>query len=236
MSGTGTLRVGTSGFAYDGWKNVFYPEGTRSDGMLAYYATRLNSVEINYSFRRLPSEKTLLNWREQVPEGFAFTLKASQRITHQLKLRDAGESVEVFMQRARLLGDRLGVVLFQCPPYLRHDRELLESFVAVLPADGRYAMEFRHASWDEARGSLAEKGIAWCAAETDDKGPGELGGDPFAFMRLRKTGYTDEEIDAWAARISELLRDGRDVFCYFKHEDEGAAPRFAERLVGAIAR
>ena len=226
--------MGTSGFSYDEWKGVFYPDGMKSEERLAYYASRLSSVEINYSFRRLPSEKTLLNWREQVPEGFSFTLKASQRITHKEKLRDSGESVGVFMERARLLGDRLGVVLFQCPPYLRYDRELLESFVAVLPKDGRYAMEFRHASWDEARGYLAENGIAWCAAETDEKEPGEITGDPCAFMRLRKTEYTDEEVAAWAARVSELLASGRDVFCYFKHEEEGAAPKQAEHLLRAL--
>ena len=118
---SGTLYLGTSGFAYKEWKGPFYPETLKDREMLSFYASRFPSVEINYTFRRQASEKTLATWREQTPEGFEFALKAHQRITHTLRLRDADESVAFFLDRAKLLGDRLGPILFQCPPSLRFD-------------------------------------------------------------------------------------------------------------------
>ena len=226
----GTLYLGTSGFAYDMWKGVFYPETTKNREMLPYYATRFNSVEINYTFRRFPSEETLTKWREAVPEGFRFTLKANQRITHKLKLREAADDTKAFVERARTLGEKLGTVFFQCPPYLRFDTELIESFLAVLPEGGHYAMEFRHASWEEARPLLEQAGVAWCTAETDAGEVGTVTFEPFGFLRLRKEEYSDAELGEWAGRIRPALDAGTDVFCYLKHEDEGAAPRLALRL------
>ena len=226
----GTLYLGTSGFAYDMWKGVFYPETTKNREMLPYYATRFDSVEINYTFRRFPSEETLAKWRDAVPADFRFTLKANQRITHKLKLRDAADDTQAFVERARTLGDRLGTVFFQCPPYLRFDRDLIGSFLSTLPEGTRYAMEFRHASWEEARPLLSEAGVAWCTAETDEGKVGPVTFEPFGFLRLRKEDYTGEELRAWAERIRPALADGHDVFCYLKHEDEGAAPRLALRL------
>ncbi len=233
----GTLYLGTSGFAYDGWKHgVFYPEGLKNADMLTYYAQRFRSVEINYTFRRFPSEKTIRTWRERTPDGFAFTLKANQRITHVKRLADADEDVGTFLERARLLGDRLGTVLFQCPPSLRHDRQLIERFVGGLPPDVRAVMEFRHPSWVEARDFLHDQGVAWCVAETDerDPGPDDLSWDPYGYLRLRKTVYEDHELTGWAGRIAPALDSGADVYCYFKHEDEGASPRLAERLEGLL--
>lgn len=230
---SGTLYLGTSGFAYDEWKHdVFYPEGLKNREMLPYYAGSLNSVEINYTFRRFPSEKTLTTWRELTPDGFRFALKASQRITHFKRLADADEDVGSFLERVRLLGDRLGPVLFQCPPSLAYDRALIERFVGYLPPTVLAAMEFRHPSWTEARGLLSEQGVAWCVAETDDRDPGpdDLAWEPFGFLRLRKTEYEEEELAAWAARIRSALEAGADVFCYFKHEGEGMSPRLALRL------
>lgn len=228
---SGTLYLGTSGFAYDEWKHgVFYPEGLKNREMLSYYASRFSSVEINYTFRRFPSEKTLSGWREETPETFAFTLKANQRITHTKRLADADEEVSAFLDRARHLGDRLGAILFQCPPSLTYDRERIERFVGYLPPTVRTAMEFRHPSWTEARGLLADQGVAWCVAETDERDAGDLSWQPFGFLRLRKTAYTDDEMKAWAECISEALEAGRDVYCYFKHEDEDASPAMADRL------
>ncbi|MEX0832616.1 MAG: DUF72 domain-containing protein [Actinomycetota bacterium] len=227
---SGTLYLGTSGFAYPEWKGVFYPEGTKDREMLAYYASRFRSVEINYTFRRFPVAKTLANWRDQSQEGFQFTLKANQRITHTKRLKDADEDVGAFIETARVLGDRLGPILFQCPPNLKFDRDLIEQFLAYLPPIARYAMEFRHPSWDEARKLLADQGVAWCVAETDEKEGGEPAWEPFGYLRLRKLQYDDDEIKAWADRIAPALEDGRDVYCYFKHEDKGAGPIFAERL------
>jgi uncharacterized protein YecE (DUF72 family) len=236
---TGMLYLGTSGFAYDGWKHgVFYPEGLKNREMLSYYAIRFPSVEINYTFRRFPTEKTLTTWREQTPEHFRFTLKANQRITHSKRLADADDDVRDFLGVARALGDRLGTVLYQCPPSLKYDRGLIEAFVGYLPPQPRAAMEFRHPSWRDARDLLLEQGVAWCVAETDeqDPGPDDLSWEPFGFLRLRKTEYSDEELKAWAERIAPALEAGHDVYCYFKHEDEGASPKMANRLTDAVGR
>jgi len=226
----GTLYLGTSGYSYDEWKGVFYPEDVKSKDRLRYYASRFPSVEINYSFRRLPSEKTLTDWREQVPENFRFTLKANQRITHIKRLADTDEEVGVFLERARVLGDRLGTILFQCPPSLKYDKSLIEGFLAYLPPITRYAMEFRHASWEEARPLLEEQGVAWCTAETDEGEIGQLSWEPFGYLRLRETDYTDDEIKAWADRIGPALAADNDVYCYFKHEEKGVGPVYAEKL------
>jgi uncharacterized protein YecE (DUF72 family)/dihydrofolate reductase len=231
---TGRFYLGTSGFAYDEWrKGVFYPEDLKKDDMLDYYSTQLSSVEINYTFRRFPSEKTVEKWRTKAAEGFVFTLKANQRITHWKKLDDVGEDVRDFVARGKLLGDRFGCVLFQCPPTLRYDAALLDDFLATLPAGGpSYAMEFRHDSWSAARDRLLEAGVGWCVAETDDKDPKpeDLSWEPVGYLRLRKTEYSDEELAQWATRIQPARDGGATIFCYFKHEDEGASPKMAKRL------
>jgi uncharacterized protein YecE (DUF72 family) len=232
----GTLYLGTSGFAYDEWKGPFYPEKLRQREMLPFFAGRFNSVEINYTFRQTPAEKTLVTWREATPEGFAFTLKAHQRITHWARLAGADEAVSAFLDRAGLLGSRMGVILFQCPPNLPYDRQLIEAFLAFLPPTFRYAFEFRHPSWSEARPILASQSAAWCVAETDESPVPEaftIPASPFGYLRLRKTDYSDQELEAWARRIRTAVGDGSDVFCYFKHEEKGAGPVLAERM-GAL--
>jgi uncharacterized protein YecE (DUF72 family) len=163
-------------------------------------------------------------------------LKAHQRITHWLRLADADEAVGNFLERAKLLGPRLGAILFQCPPNLPFDRGLIENFLGFLPPTYRYAFEFRHPSWAQARDILAEQGAAWCVAETDEKAaPDEpIPAEPFAYLRLRKEDYSDHELELWGKRISQALDEDRDVYCYFKHEEKGAGPRFAERMA-AIA-
>ncbi len=236
---TGTLYLGTSGFAYDAWKHgVFYPEGLKNREMLSYYASRFPSVEINYTFRRFPTEKSLITWRDGTPESFRFTLKANQRITHWKRLADTDDDVRAFLDLAKLLGERLGTVLYQCPPTLMYDRALIEAFVGYLPPQPRAAMEFRHPSWIEARDLLLDQGVAWCVAETDEKDPGpdDLSWEPFGFLRLRKTEYTDEELAGWVERIRPALDAGNDVYCYFKHEDDGASTRMADRLRSALGR
>jgi len=202
---------------------------------LPFYAGRFGSVEINYTFRQQPAEKTLTAWREATPEGFLITLKGHQRITHWLRLANADESVANFLDRAKTLGSRLGAILFQCPPNLLFDRGLIENFLGFLPPMYRYAFEFRHPSWVQARDILAEQGAAWCLAETDEKPIPEepIPAEPFAYLRLRKEAYADDELEVWAKRIAQALDQDRDVFCYFKHEEKGAGPIFAERL-GAI--
>jgi uncharacterized protein YecE (DUF72 family) len=234
---SGSFYLGTSGFAYDEWAHgVFYPEGLKVRERLSYYSSKLSSVEINYTFRRFPTEKTLMSWRQEARPGFVFTLKANQRITHSRRLRDCDDDVRDFLDRAKALGDRLGCVLFQCPPNLHYDRGLIEGFVGYLPPPGpdvpHFAMEFRHASWVEARDLLREQGVAWCVAQTDEKDPepGDLSWEPAGYLRLRKTEYEDQELADWAGRIAPALAAGADVFCYFKHEDEGASPKMAARL------
>ncbi|HJP65113.1 MAG TPA: DUF72 domain-containing protein [Actinomycetota bacterium] len=228
---SGRLYIGTSGFAYKEWKGPFYPADLKDADMLPYYAGRFPTVEINYSFRRHPAETTLAAWRERTPDGFLFGLKAHQRITHTLRLTDPDESVRFFLDRVTLLGDRLGPILFQCPPSLRFDRERLERFLDGLPEGHRYAFEFRHPSWAEGRPLLTDRG-AWCVAETDDTpAPDErIPAGPFAYLRLRKERYEDDDLRTWAARIGQAVADGREVFCYFKHEDKGAGAIYAERM------
>ena len=228
----GRFYLGTSGFAYDEWRHgVFYPEGLKKDDMLDYYSSQLTSVEVNYTFRRLPSEKTIERWRERARPGFVFTLKANQRITHWKRLEDVEDDVRGFVTTGRLLADRFGCVLFQCPPSLHYDADLLARFLDTLPANGpAYAMEFRHPSWAAARDALLERSVAWCVAETDDKDPKpeDLSWEPVGYLRLRKTEYSDEELATWAERIRPALDAGGTVFTYFKHEDEGASPEDGE--------
>jgi len=223
--------LGTSGYAYDEWMGgVFYPEGLKKKDQLRYFASRFGSVEINYTFRRYPSEKTLDAWVEQTPPGFLFTLKANQQITHWRRLGDAADPVERFMGLVKRLGDRLGVVLFQCPPNLAFDRDVVTSFLDLLPDWGRYAMELRHPSWEDARDLLTERGIAWCAADTDDRPATVDSWEPFGYLRMRREDYSEEELEAWATRIRAGMAGGRDVFCYFRHDDKTAGPGSAVRL------
>ena len=233
---SGALYIGTSGFAYEEWKGIFYPDSLKDGEMLPYYASRFDSVEINYTFRRLPAETTLRAWSERTPERFRFALKAHQRITHTRRLDVGEEGVSWFLDRVRPLGERLGPILFQCPPSLQLDRARLDAFLATLPNGLRYAMEFRHPSWAEVRETLADRGIAWCVAETDET-PADAAwpaGQPFGYLRLRKERYADEELRAWADRVRSTLATGRDVYCYLKHEEKGTGPRYAQRLADLL--
>lgn len=228
--------VGTSGFAYQEWVGPFYPEGTRAAEMLSRYAERLPAVEINYTFRRSPAPTTLAAWADRTPASFRFALKAHQRITHTLRLAGADEAVGAFLERVRALGDRLGPILFQCPPSLRYDRRLLEGFVGYLPPTFRYAMEFRHPSWEEARDLLVEQGVAWCVAETDERAGGDPVAEPFGYLRLRRETYAQEELAGWARWIREQVDAGRDVYAFLKHEEQAVGPRHAQRLAALVDR
>jgi uncharacterized protein YecE (DUF72 family) len=227
---TGTLYLGTSGFAYQEWKGPFYPEDLKDADMLSFYSGRFPSVEVNYTFRRFPAEKTIRTWAERATGNFRFALKANQRITHTRRLRDTDADVSDFLDRVRALGDHLGPILFQCPPSLKFDRGLLEAFLAYLPPMARYAFEFRDESWTQALDLLAEQGAAWCFAEWNDTEAEPILSEPFAYLRLRRDEYTDDQLRGWAERIAAAMERGTDVFAYFKHESGAAAPRHAERL------
>jgi uncharacterized protein YecE (DUF72 family) len=230
----GTLYLGTSGFAYKEWKPEFYPADLKAADMLSFYAGRFNSVEINNTFYRQPTEDLLRKWTEQTPESFTFTLKASQRITHSKRLRDADEPLGYFLATARALGARLGCILFQCPPNLKRDDDLLTNFLAALPGEPfRFAMEFRHDSWsDEAvRALLARNGVAWCVADTDQaKAPMVRTARSHVYLRLRGLNYAEEDLRAWAREARTALDDGADAYVYFKHEDDPSGVRYARRF------
>jgi uncharacterized protein YecE (DUF72 family) len=232
----GRAFVGTSGWSYTTWKPVFYPPELRSKDFLRYYATRLLTLEINYTFNHLPSEKNIAVWREATPPEFLFALKASQRITHYRQLRDPADTLPLFFERARPLGDRLGPILFQTPPWLKRDDDRLAGFLASLPRDQLCALEVRDASWyvDDVYELFRTAGVALVHAE-GEKAPSPVDTlgttSSFAYARLRKReGYTDAEVDAWADRLRPMLEAGKDVYAYFRHDDTGANALSAVRL------
>ena len=206
--------------------------------MLSYYSSVLGTVEINYTFRRRPSESTLQAWKEQTPEGFRFTLKAPQRITHFKRLKDVQEEVDEFIRLARLLDQRLGTILFQLPPNMKYDRARLEGFLSSLPPVVKYAMEFRHDSFrdEEVRSLLAQSEVAYCGADTDEAALLEIpAGAGHAYLRLRKEHYAPKELKGWGEKIAQVVKSGRDVYCYLKHEDGGLGPKYALQIKQAAA-
>ena len=230
-----TLYAGTSGFAYPAWKPGFYPDKLPAARFLEHYAGRLNCVEINYTFRRMPSAATLESWVAATRPGFAFAVKAHQRITHVQRLKDAQETTEFFLKSLEPLREaqRLGPVLFQLPPNLRLDLERLDAYLRLLPGGMRYAFEFRHASWfaDDVYALLREHNVSLCVAESEKLEVPEVITADFVYYRLRKPGYSDDEIERFAARSRELLATGRDVYVMFKHEDDPGGALDAERLL-----
>jgi uncharacterized protein YecE (DUF72 family) len=217
------IHVGTSGFAYKEWRGSFYPEKMKEKDMLRYYAERLPAVEINNTFYRMPSRETLLRWAEQVPHGFTFVLKASQRITHRQRLApEATETVGVLFDVARALEDHLGPVFFQTPPLLKKDSARLRAFLSGLPASHPVAFEFRHETWfdDEVYDALRSRNAALVAVDNDAAGGA---GAPlvatadWGYLRLRRCDYDDAALAAWRERIAS--QPWREAYVFFKHED-----------------
>jgi uncharacterized protein YecE (DUF72 family) len=234
-----TLYAGTSGFAYPAWKPGFYPARLPSNQFLKHYATRLNSVEINYTFRRLPSPATLASWVEATPAGFVFAVKANQRITHILRLKNAGEATDLFLRMIDPLRSarRLGPVLFQLPPNLKCDPALLGAYLDLLPKDLRFAFEFRHESWlaEPVYEVLRKHNVSLCVAESERLEVPEVITADFVYYRLRKPEYTDGDIDDFAARAREMLGTGRDLYLMFKHEETPEGAIHAESLLRKVA-
>lgn len=231
------LYAGTSGFAYPSWKPDFYPEKLPAKKFLGHYAQRLNAVEINYTFRQLPSASTLEGWVESVPAGFLFALKAHQRITHILRLKPSEFTGLFFRAIEPVRSSRhLGPVLFQLPPNFRADTALLEAFLATLPGDLRFAFEFRNASWlvDETYRLLEKHGVSLCLAESDKLVIPQVLTADFVYSRLRKEDYTPEERAEIQARAKEMLASGKDAFVFFKHEETPAGAVYAEELLKSV--
>ncbi len=228
------LVAGTSGFSYDEWRGRFYPEDLPADAMLGYYAEKLAGVEINNTFYRMPKRAVLEQWGRATPESFRFALKASRRITHFSKLANVSDSVAYLVEVSSVLGEKLGALLFQLPPFLRRDDALLADFLALLPAGCPAAMEFRHPSWfdDRVFALLREKNVALCGGDREEgPAPPLVVTADFAYLRLRAPDYDDAALGAWAARIT--AEPWRRVFAFFKHETKG--PELAARLVELVS-
>jgi uncharacterized protein YecE (DUF72 family) len=237
------LFAGASGFSYKPWKGPFYPLDLPDAEMLGYYAARLPAVEINNTFYRLPKAAVLEGWAAQTPESFRFVLKASRKITHIQRLKDVADTVGYLFETAGTLGARLGPLLFQLPPYMKKDLDRLRAFLDLVPADRRVALEFRNASWfeDDVFDALRERDAALCGAETepDDQESGNetvplVATASWGYLRLRRDDYTDADLEAWAERIRG--QGWSEAYVFFKHEDEGAAPKLALRLMELSAR
>jgi uncharacterized protein YecE (DUF72 family) len=228
------LYSGTSGFAYPSWKPEFYPDKLPSKKFLSYYSERLNAVEVNYTFRRLPSASTLENWVSQTGAGFVFPLKAHMRITHIQRLKPS-EFTDVFFRAIDPLrtARRLGPVLFQLPPALKRDESLLADFLVTLPEGVRCAFEFRHPSWlaQPVYELLEKHGVALCLAESEKLVIPEVVTANFVYSRLRMPEYSPEDRKEIAARVEQLLAQNRDVYVFFKHEDTPAGALYAEELL-----
>jgi uncharacterized protein YecE (DUF72 family) len=229
------VLAGTSGFSYKEWKGSFYPEDLPAEEMLRFYAGRLPAVEINNTFYRMPKASLLAGWSEQVPDGFRFALKASQRITHHKRLKEVSEEVGYFFRVATTLGDRLGPALFQLPPNLKKDLPLLVDALALLPSAARAAVEFRHPSWfeDDVFAALASSGAALCVAEDTDLATPLVATAGWGYLRLRRPDYGDAEVSAWAEKIRAQKWD--EAYVFFKHEDAGTGPRLATQLLEHFA-
>jgi uncharacterized protein YecE (DUF72 family) len=232
------VHVGTSGWSYPEWKGSFYPEAIKNDQMLAYYGARFDSVEVNNTFYRLPRPEVLTGWTEQVPPGFSFVVKASQRITHNAKLgANAADPLRYLLDACGALGDRLGPILFQTPPWLKQDLGVLRDFLALLPAGVHAAFEFRNATWfdDAVYAALAARNAALVLADTGEEGdPPLVKTSDWGYARLRRVEYPGTLLEEWAERLTGVPWDRLWVF--FKHEDEGTGPELAARFRSLVGR
>jgi uncharacterized protein YecE (DUF72 family) len=227
------ILVGTSGYNYPEWKGSFYPADLPAAKMLPYYAARFPTVEINYTFYRMPTEKILSGWVKQVAPEFRFTLKAPRRITHDAKLVGCEDLTAAFCRVAGTLGSQLGALLFQLPPTLKKDVARLDAFLASLPPRAPAAFEFRHPSWfdDEVFGRLRQHHKALCVADSEKlETPLDLTAD-YGYFRLRDEGYQPEDIEEWGRKIAALQPRCKEIFVYFKHEEQGKGPAFARELM-----
>jgi uncharacterized protein YecE (DUF72 family) len=244
MSRLGSVWIGTSGYVYRHWrKGVFYPVGLRIREELAFYAARFPTVELNNPFYRLPTAEMFVRWRDATPDGFQFAVKASRYITHIKRLLNVGPELELFMERARHLGRKLGPVLFQLPPTQLLDLPRLEGFLRLLSADHRWVLEFRHLSWHarEVYQLLSEHQVALCIPVGGGLQPDRITTAPFTYIRMHRGqesrgGFTPAELRTWAAQVRSLAGAGKDVYVYFNNDWEGFAIRDALALQRLLSR
>lgn len=238
------VHIGTSGWHYDHWKGPFYPKGLPADDLLAYYADHFQTVEINNTFYKLPEVKTLTEWRLTVPSGFIFAVKASRYITHRKKLKDPEEPVANFMERIAVLEDKLGPILFQLPPHWNFNSQRLESFLETLPAQHKYAFEFRDPSWfdDEAYSILEEHDAAFCIYHLAGRLSPKKTTSNLVYVRLHgpvgtyEGRYGAEGLEGWAATLSEWAEQGKQVYCYFDNDEAGYATQDARQLLAMMKK
>lgn len=229
------LLAGTSGYAFKEWKGSFYPDELKDDAMLGYYAGKFPTVEINNTFYRLPREKVLLDWAAQVPDSFTFAIKASQRITHFARLKpDGADALGFLLKNTVALGPKLGAILFQCPPNLKKDIERLRAFLALLPADRRFTIEFRNETWwdDEVYGALRERDIPLCITDQPEFAGPVVATASWGYARLHRLDYDAAALAEWAKKIA--AQPWADAFVYFKHDEgEGSGPPAVDTFVRA---
>jgi uncharacterized protein YecE (DUF72 family) len=230
------IWVGTSGFQYSEWKGTFYPEDLPTAKMLPFYAERLSTTEINYTFRRIPSAKAIQGWWDATPERFKFSLKAPQKVTHFAKLQNCGDTLRYFYQVISDLETKLGVVLFQLPPAFKKDAPLLAAFLDDVPPGMRAAFEFRHASWfdDEVFALLKNRNIALCLADSEKLATPIVATADYGYLRLRREDYQAEDVARWAETIRARKETWSDAFVYFKHEESGIGPKLATELLALL--
>jgi len=228
--------IGTSGFQYPEWKGNFYPETLPLAKMLGFYAEQFATTEVNYTFRRIPSVKTLERWSLETPARFIFSLKAPQKVTHFAKLRDCTDTLRYFHQTVSALGAKLGPVLFQLPPSFKKDAIILAAFLEEIPSGMRAAFEFRHASWfdDEVFALLKGRNAALCIADSEKLNTPDVATADFGYLRLRHEDYQSSDIARWAETVRKHAESWNDVFIYLKHEEAGIGPKLAKEMTGLL--
>ena len=232
------IHIGLSGYSYKPWQGPgrFYPEDLKQAQFLSYYASRYDTVELDGTWYRMPSEEMVCAWLAHTPEGFLFAPKAHRQVTHLHRLKpEALESLSFMIGRCAPLSasGRLGPILLQLPPNLRRDDGRLAAFLAGLPQGFRWAMEFRHPSWNvmEIETLMRAHQIAWVAAETDDVPAERRDTAAFRYARLRRSAYDETALRDWARWLQEAAEAGMESFVFLKHEDEGSPWIFADRLL-----
>ena len=231
--------AGASGYAYKPWKGSFYPEDLPDSDMLPYYAERLPTVEINNTFYRLPKASVMENWAAQTPKAFRFAIKASRRITHFTRLKkEAAEPLRYLLETMGALGSKAGPILFQMPPNMKKDLPRLVAFLKLLPKKQKSTFEFRHPSWfeDDVFDALRAANASLCIAEGADKEKNAplVATADWGYLRLRRDDYGARQIGAWAKKIQQ--QDWAETYVFFKHEDEGAAPKLAQQLTERLSK